>query len=208
MASTMEDSLLQESNLRPKWSPNPDALQSTMQDLLLYHTPEMKKNPKPTPSKPLFPHLQKLGENEVFFSLVRRGKKKKKEKKRLCRDMQNPPFSNACGPATSRELVQLDYLGVVLAAEVYDAVAGERSSPCRDCRLYRRSASSPAGCCRMGFAGLEILLEQSLAGLAWGWQRALPELQPWHCFAGFGLEVESCLRSLPTWSSGKYLPIA
>lgn len=44
--------------------------------------------------------------------------------------MQNPPFSNACGPTTSRELVQLDYLGVVLAAEVYDAVAGERSSPC------------------------------------------------------------------------------
>lgn len=202
MASTMEDSLLQESNLRPKWSPNPDALQSIMQDLLLCHTPEIKKTLKPPPSKPLFPHLQKLGENEVFFSLGGGGGR------RLCRGMQNPPFSNACGPTTSRELVQLDYLGVVLAAEVYDAVAGERSSPCWDCRLYRRSASSPAGCCWMGFAGLEILLEQSLAGLAWGWQCALPELQPWHCFAGFGLEVESCLRSLPTWSSGKYLPIA
>lgn len=61
-------------------------------------------------------------------------------------------------------------------SEECDCVVGSDPRPAE--AVDRSCLEAAAG----AFAGLGILLEQPLAGLAlvWGWHRALPELQPWH----------------------------
>lgn len=86
--------------------PKPDTLQSIMQDLLLCHTPEIKKN-QPPPSEPPFLCLQNLGKNKLvfFFSSCEFKKKRKLFLPRFCQGRQSPPPPGACGPAAGGALL-------------------------------------------------------------------------------------------------------
>lgn len=78
--------------------PKPDTLQSIMRDLLLCHTPEIKKN-QPPPSEPPFLCLQNLGKNELVFLFSSCELKKKKKKAVFAMFLPRhaePPSSSWC----------------------------------------------------------------------------------------------------------------